>query len=150
LRQTLGWVLVLGALSCGGSSSESSGLVSGICTYIAPATSEGPPQASLCYTYTNAPALAISGGSGLCPQQLSTVTVATVTVCPATLGNPPVAQLGTCTVNVPALGSAAYSYTILYYAGADYPTCHAAAQGCADQHILAGYTSSWAGIGGCN
>jgi hypothetical protein len=47
--------------------------------------------------------------------------------------------------------SVAYSYTILYYAGADYTTCAKAHQGCIAQSAnLTGYSSSWAGIGGCN
>jgi hypothetical protein len=135
------------ALCCGGSSTASGDLVSGSCTYVSPPASEGAPSASVCYTYTNAPASAATGDSGLCPPALADTTVTTVSTCPTTLGSPAVAQLGTCKVGV---STPAYSYTILYYAGADYATCAAAALACANQATLAGYTAAWTGINGCS
>lgn len=147
----------LNLLSCGSSSptggTGSTGLVSGVCTYVSPPLTQGASDATLCYTYTNMPVNAATGGSGICPGVSGNWTVTTVTSCPTTLGTTAAAQLGTCTINVPALGATfpAYSYTALYYAGADYTTCSAAHQGCINQSAsLSGYSSSWAGINGCN
>ena len=140
--------------SCGSSTpgTSTTGLVSGVCTYVSPPLGQGTSDATLCYTYSNAPTNAISGGSGLCPSVSGNWTVATVASCPTTLGSQAAAQLGTCTVNVPALGAGfpAYTYSILYYAGADYTTCSAAHAGCTTQaSVGGGYTSSWAGVAGC-
>jgi hypothetical protein len=132
-------------------STSSGGVVSGSCTYVDPPT--GAPEAAECRTYENADPSAATGGSGLCPAGFGApgpLIVNTVTSCPATLGDPPLKQLGTCTVDVPALGPvAAYTYIILYYAGQDYPTCPMAEKACANQK-LTGYTATWAGIGGCS
>jgi hypothetical protein len=122
---------------------------SGGCTVTTP-VSGGTSESAVCYTYSNMPPLAATGGSGLCPTTSSTSVVTTVSSCPSTLGTPSAAQLGTCTLNEPALGPfAAYTIRITYYAIGLTETCHLANRACQNQQ-MSNITSSWQGIGGCS